>query len=133
MGKFFKRYRKMEPTIARKLTAEDYRRYQGIIQTLEGARSFQVGDYLARDDKGMWPIERSGFHKGFYRVSEPDEEGWAAYQALDIREAVQMEDNFSIDGLMGKKGDYLVRSTWGGTGRPVDREIFEATYILIEQ
>lgn len=133
MGKFFKRYCKMEPTIARRLSEEDYRLYQGKIQTLEGVHSFQVGDYLARDDKGMWPIARSTMQKRFYRVSEPDLDGWAAYQALDIREAVQMEDNFTIDGLIGKKGDYLVRSTWGGTGRPVDREIFEATYILIEQ
>jgi hypothetical protein len=133
MGKFFKRYRKMEPTIARRLTEEDYQRYQGQIQTLEGAYAFQVGDYLARDSKGMWPIERTTIHKRFYRISEPDAEGWAAYQALDIREAVQMDDSFTIDGLAGKKGDYLVRSTWGGIGKPVDREIFEATYAPIEQ
>ncbi len=133
MGKFFKRYCKMEPTIARRLTEEDYRRYRGEIETLEGAHPFQVGDYLARDDKGMYPIPRATIQKCFYRVNEPDRDGWAAYQALDIREAVQMEDNFTIDGLIGKKGDYLVRSTWGGTGRPVDREIFESTYSLIEQ
>ena len=133
MGKFFRRYRKMEPTIARKLTEEDYRRYHGEIQTLEGARPFQIGDYLARDDKGMWPIPRVTIQKGFYCISEPDEEGWVEYQALDIREAVQMEDNFIIDGLIGKKGDYLVRSTWGGNGRPVDREIFESTHAPIEQ
>lgn len=133
MSKAFKRYRKMEPTIARRLTEEDYQRYQGVIQTLEGARPFEVGDYLARDRKGMWPIPRSTIQKGFYRNSEPDAEGWATYHALDIREAVQMEDNFTIDGLTGKKGDYLVRSTWGGTGRPVDREIFESTHAPIEQ
>jgi len=133
MGKSYKRYRKMEPTIARRLTEEDYRLYQGMIPTLEGARPFQVGDYLARDDKGMWPIARTTIQKRFYCISEPDEEGWATYEALDIREAVQMEDNFTIDGLTGKKGDYLVRSTWGGVGRPVDKEIFESTYALLEQ
>jgi hypothetical protein len=133
MGKLFRRYRKMQPTIARRLSEEDYQRYHGMIQTLEGTRPFQVGDYLARDNKGIWPIERTTIQKSFYCTSEPDAEGWAAYQALDIREAVQMEDNFIIDGLTGKKGDYLVRSTWGGTGRPVDREIFESTYALMEQ
>lgn len=133
MGKLFRRYRKMQPTIARRLSEEDYQRYHGMIQTLEGTHPFQVGDYLARDNKGVWPIERTTIQKSFYCISEPDAEGWAAYQALDIREAVQMEDNFTIDGLTGKKGDYLVRSTWGGTGRPVDREIFESTYALMEQ
>src|SRR2546430_6546592 len=102
MGKFFKRYRKMEPTIARRLTEEDYRLYHGMIPTLEGARSFQVGDYLARDEKGMWPIARATIQKGFYCISEPDNEGWASYQALDIREAVQMEDNFLIDAPAGQ-------------------------------
>jgi hypothetical protein len=36
-----------------------------------------------------------------------------------------------IEGMSGKAGDYLVPGSDGG--RPVNREIFEQTYILVEE
>lgn len=122
----WQRYRKITPTRARLLTEEDHRQRSGVIQTLEGPKSFVVGDYLAADRKGEWPIKAANIQANYERVSGPDAEGWMIFRSTEIREAVQMTEPFVADGLQGKAGDYLVRS--GGSTWPVDREIFEEAY-----
>lgn len=123
----FHHYRKSVPTRARRLTETDHRQRSGVIETLEGPKDFQVGDYLACDRKGEWPIARVQMEQHYQQVTEPDREGWADYHSLDIREAARMPHAFvTTEGLAGKPGDYLVRSA--GREWPVDGDLFEHTY-----
>lgn len=124
------RCRKTALISARQLTTHDHDAYQGIIQTLEGPASFNAGDYLARDSKGMWPITRENIEQNYRQMSEPDQDGFARYQALHERRAIQMHSEFMVNGLHGKPGDYLVFSQGGHTW-PVDQEIFNMTYEVI--
>lgn len=126
----FRRYRKTALIEARQLSRQDYIHRRGVIRTLEGPVPFKAGDYLARDRKGQWPISRSRMERTYRRVSAPDRQGWARWQSLEVREACQMSKPFTVDGLHGKAGDYLVRG--GGHTRPVDQELFRATYTLVE-
>ena len=105
----FKKYRKISLTVARPLTHADYIAFNGVIGTLEGSKAFEVGAYLARDSKGVWPITQANIETNYKQVSEPDSEGFAQYQPQDIREAAQMQASFITGGLTGKAGDYLVR------------------------
>lgn len=129
----FQRYRKTAYTWARVLTEQDYQVFDGVIETPEGPSSFQIGDYLAQDTKGMWPIPREKIEQGYRKDTRgaSNHPEWAFYEPLAIREAVQMPDSFTVNGLTGKTGDYLVRerdNSW-----PVDQEIFEASYTLVEE
>lgn len=126
----FRRYRKTVLIEARQLSRQDYIRRRGVIRTLEGPVTFKTGDYLARDRKGEWPISRSKMEKNYRRMSAPDRQGWARWQSLEVREACQMSNPFTVNGLHGKAGDYLVRS--GGHAWPVDQGLFRATYTPVE-
>ena len=126
----FKSYRKITPTVARVLTELDYDERGGIVETNEGKAAFLPGDYLARDTKGAWPIGVLNIRTNYRRLSEADEAGYVLYQPLSTRLAAQMVEPFEVDGLIGKAGDYLVKSANGAW--PVDREIFEAAYALVE-
>lgn len=132
----WKLYRKTAPTVARLLTEADVQARGGIIQTLEGPKHFGAGDYLARDAKGEWPIRKAVMEdRGKYEpIDSTEEEGWMAYQPVGLREAQQMDEVFTTNGLTGKPGDYLVR-TPGQNQRMwvVDREIFESTCTPVEQ
>jgi hypothetical protein len=66
----------------------------------------------------------------YRRVSAPDRHGWSRWQSLEIREACQMSRPFTVEGLQGKAGDFLVRSN--GHAWPVDQELFRATYTLVK-
>jgi hypothetical protein len=122
-------YRKTTPTQARQLTTQEVELRGGVIHTLEGPRQVAAGDYVARDRKGEWPIRQERIMRDYRQLSEPDAEGWAWYQSLDMREAAQMATAFTVDGLSGKAGDYLVRGKDGQW--PVDRELFEVSYTLV--
>jgi hypothetical protein len=100
----FKRYRKRVPTIARRLNEEDYQQYAGVIQTPEGPETFQIGDYLACDSNGVWPIQQELLHTRYQQISAPDAAGWARYQATDLREAVQMDTSFTVSDLTAEAG-----------------------------
>ena len=129
----FRTYRKVSLTEARVLTQEDANRWGGIIYTLEGPEGFQVGDYLGRDEKGEWPIKREHIERDYQRVSAFDINGFALYQPLDVRGACQMHHVFTVpshNSIAGKPGDYLVQSR--GMQWPVDREIFERAYVLVD-
>ncbi len=126
----FKTYRHIAPTRARKLTEADYTSRKGIIETLEGPQPFSPGDYLARNAKGEWPIKQETLEKKYIQVAPEDEEGFAGYKRLGSRLAAPMPEAFTIEGMHGKAGDYLVLGGEGGW--PVDREIFEQTYTLVE-
>ncbi len=124
---------KKTPTSARILTEQDMQERQGIIHTLEGDQSFQVGDYLARDPKGEWPIRHAKMERDYRQTSEPGPDGFAEYTCWDVRKACQFPLPFTTDrlsgSLKGKPGDYLVvgrDSEW-----VVDRELFERTYALV--
>jgi hypothetical protein len=126
----FKRYRKVVPTRARLLTEQDYQERGGLIYAPEGILRFQVGDYLARDAKGEWPLRQQSVRERYVQVSQPDEEGFALYQRQDVAWAAQIPLPFMIDGMRGKAGDYLVLNEGGGW--PVDREMFEQSYQEVE-
>jgi|SRR5581483_2600585 len=126
----FKAYRKAVPTRARVLTERDYEERGGVIQTLEGPRMFAPDDYLARDAKGEWPIKQATIQQKYRQVAREDEDGFAAYLRVTHQLAAFMPEPFIIDGLQGKAGDYLVLGGEGGW--PVDRELFEQTYVLAE-
>src|SRR5215469_5025986 len=116
----FQKYRKIIPTIARQFNQADYEQHGGAIQTNEGPASFEAGDYLARDAKGKCPIHQMTIESHYQCIAGPDSEGWCTFQPLDIREACQMNEEFTVRGLTGKPGDYLVRS--GERAWPVERE-----------
>src|SRR5947209_6443442 len=93
----FQTFRKTALLQARPLTEDDYKERRGIIQTREGAASFQPGDYLARGIQAEeWPITREHFARSYEQVSEPDTEGFASYQAKDICQAYQMPEPFTV-------------------------------------
>lgn len=122
----WKKYRKKATVCARVLTQDDYEAYGGVISTNEGSKEFAVGDYLAQDALGIWPIQRQKILSNYCCVGRQEQSPWKYYVSLDVREACQMDEPFVIGSLQGEAGDYLVRS--GGDSWPVDRAIFEATY-----
>jgi hypothetical protein len=126
----FKKYKKVAWTRARLLTPQDYEERHGLIHAPEGILKFTPGDYVAKDAKGEWPIRQATMRERYIKVASEDEDGFAHYLRTDVSFAAPMPEPFTIDGMRGKVGDYLVVNE--GAGWPVDREIFEQTYILIE-
>lgn len=127
----FRRYKKVARTIARVLTPQDYEERQGLIYAPEGILKFILGDYLAKDAKGEWPIRQATMRDRYIKVAPEDQDGFAQYLRTDVSFAAQMPETFTLDGMRGKAGDYLVLNE--GAGWPVDREIFEQTYELVEE
>jgi hypothetical protein len=127
----FRKYKKVARTRARLLTAQDYEERHGLIHAPEGILAFTAGDYVAQDTKGEWPIRQATMRERYVKVAAEDAEGFAHYLRTDTSFAAQMPEPFTIDGMHGKAGDYLVINE--GAGWPVDREIFEQTYQLIDQ
>ena len=125
----FKRYRKVTLTIARPLTQEDYERLGGIIQTLEGPAPFRVGDFLARDAKGEFPIRCEVIERHYTPRAAASSGGWTSYELLETREAAQVEAAFTLNGHTGKPGDYIVRH--GQHHWIVDQDIFLTSYALV--
>jgi hypothetical protein len=126
-----KYYRKITPTVARVLTELDYQIYQGIIQTREGPKVFLPGDYLAKDGLGCWPIPIETMRAHYERVGAADKEGYVTFRSGEVREAVQMPSSFTINGLTGQPGDYLVFGH--GSAWPVERSQFERSYAPLEE
>lgn len=133
----FRFFQKTALLQARLLTKDDYQQSGGTIQTREGTIEFQPGDYLARGiENEEWSITKDHFSASYERVSEPDSEGFAFYRALDICQAYQITEPFTVrrlrgDILTGKACDYLVRS--GTRVWIVDRTIFENSYKLLSE
>lgn len=125
----FQRYRKSTPITARPLTEADYQACDGLIATSEGPAPFAVGDYLARDMHGQWPIPRAKMEQ-HYRLLRTKDDGWQEWECLDVREACQMTEAFEAGGLTGEAGDYLVRGN-GGMSWPCAWDVFEASYKLV--
>jgi hypothetical protein len=131
----FRSFHKTALLRARPLTADDFKLRNGIIQTLEGATTFQAGDYLARGiNDEEWPISQTHFIKDYERFSDPAADGFASYRAVDIRQAYQMPQAFTLrrsngDILTGNAGDYIVKSenrVW-----VTAQDIFENSHELI--
>jgi hypothetical protein len=128
----FSIYRKTALTQARLLTQADYEARAGFIQTLEGALSFEVGDYLARGSAGEeWPVRATTILATKIPVSQPDAQGWVAYATATQVQAVQILEPFQVyrengELFSGKAGDYLIDD--GTSQWIVDQEIFKATY-----
>ena len=127
----FKKYKKVARTLARVLTPQDYEERQGLIYAPEGILKFTPGDYVAKDAKGEWPIRQATMRDRYVKVGPEDKDGFAHYLRTDVSLAAQMPEPFTIDGMRGKAGDYLVVNEGGGW--PVDREIFEQTYERVEE
>ena len=127
----FKKYKKVARTVARLLTSQDYEERQGVVYAPEGILKFTPGDYLAKDAKGEWTIWQVTMRDKYVKVAPEDADGFAQYLRTDVSFSAQMPEAFTIDGMQGKAGDYLVindGSTW-----PVAREIFEQSYQLAEE
>jgi len=128
----FKPFRRSALLRARSLTEEDYKQKNGTIQTLEGPTNFLPGDYLAQGVQGEeWPITQQRFSKIYQLVSQPDEQEFACYRNIEVRQAYRMQETFTVkrtngDTLTGKSGDYLLRS--GNKVWIVDFDIFEKSY-----
>ena len=127
----FKRYKKVALTTARLLTQQDYEERQGVVYAPEGILKFTPGDYLARDAQGEWTIWQSTMQNKYRKVSPEGEDGFAQYVRTDVSFAAQMPEAFTIDGMRGKAGDYLVIND--GAAWPAACEIFEQSYVLVEQ
>lgn len=122
---------------ARRLTEEDVKQRAGVIQTMEGPATFQVGDYLALGTRGEeWTMSPQAFAI-LYEVGsqEPATEGFACYRPAPLlHQAIQIPESFTLDrpdgGLYtGQPGDYLVRTVGlEGDYRIVDRWYFEHNY-----
>lgn len=64
-------------------------------------------------------------------MAPEDEEGFAHYMRTDTSFAAQMPEPFTIDGMRGQAGDYLVIND--GSAWPVDCEIFEQSYVEVSE
>jgi hypothetical protein len=127
----FKRYKKIARTVARLLTPQDYKERQGVVYAPEGILKFTPGDYLAKDAKGEWTIWQVTMRDKYVKVAPEDADGFAQYLRTDASFSAQMPEAFTIDGMQGKAGDYLVIND--GSAWPVAREIFEQSYQLAEE
>lgn len=127
----FKRYKKIAQTLARLLTERDYEERQGLIYAPEGILKFTPGDYLAKDTKGEWTIRLATMRDSYIKIAPENEDGFGLYLRTDIAFAAQMPEPFTLDGMRGEAGDYLILNEGGGW--PVNREIFEQTYRLVEE
>ena len=110
----FKKYKKVARTLARELTPEDYEERQGLIHAPEGILKFTPGDYVAKDAKGEWPIRQATMRDRYVQVAPEDEDGFAQYLRTDVSFAAQMPEPFTIDGMRGEAGDYLVVNEGAG-------------------
>jgi hypothetical protein len=108
----------------------------GIIPTLEGPVSFEVGDYLCHGAANdFWPVSAEKFHatKSYVEGQPVPLAGqYAMYTTRGSVTAEQVNEPFAteLDNgelLKGKAGDYRVRDE-AGHEWVVDRDIFEATY-----
>jgi hypothetical protein len=127
----FKKYKKVARTFARLLTSQDYEERKGVVYAPEGILKFTPGDYLAKDTKGEWTIWQSTMRDKYVKVAPEDQDGFAQYLRTDVSFAAKMPQPFTIDGMQGKAGDYLVIND--GSAWPVAREIFEQSYTLVEE
>lgn len=127
----FKKYKKVARTVARLLTAQDFEERQGVVHAPEGILKFTSGDYLAKDAKGEWTIWQTTMQAKYVKVTPEDEDGFAQYMRTDTSFAAQMPEPFAIDGMRGQAGDYLVIND--GAAWPVNREIFEHSYVEIDK
>lgn len=127
----FKKYKKVARTLARLLTSQDYEERQGVVYAPEGILKFNPGDYLAKDAKGEWTIWQVTMRDKYVKVAPEDADGFAQYLRTDVSFSAQMPEAFTIDGMQGKAGDYLVLND--GSAWPVAREIFEESYQLLDE
>jgi hypothetical protein len=122
---------KITPTCARQCTQMDYDVRGGSIQTHEGPALFAPGDYLAQDALGEYPISCATIKSQYLQQTACDLQGWALYQSMEQREAVQMAEPFPTDrGVVGQPGDYLLRGADGRTW-PCARTKFEQDYCFL--
>jgi len=122
---------KIMPIRVRQLRQADYETCGGVIETHEGPAPFVVGDYLADDALGAYPIRRTTIEQHYSQVTLPDELGWAWYRSRERREARRMFRCFPTTcGVSGQAGDYHVRGSDGQTW-PCAKEKFEQDYRLL--
>jgi len=122
---------KIMPIRVRQLRQADYEACGGVIETHEGPAPFVVGDYLADDALGAYPIRRTAIEQHYSQVTLPDEQGWAWYRSREHREARRMFRCFPTTcGVSGQAGDYHVRGSDGQTW-PCAKEKFEQEYRLL--
>lgn len=127
----WQRCEKLTPTRARPLIQADHEACGGIIVTREGLAPFVVGDYLAVDAQGEYPIQKATIEQRYVQIAPPDETGFALYRLTERREARQQFRAFPTDrGVAGLAGDYLMRGSDGRTW-PCAKTKFEREYRFV--
>src|SRR5580765_5094258 len=129
-----KQYRKTALTLARPLTEEDYQERGGIVQTLEGPQSFDVGDFLcvgiANEE---WPMSQETFKKDKEYFEDAEEPGFALYTTKGTKHATFVPEQFMVgDGnepfTSKVDGGYIVYNDDPSEAWIVDKAIFEGSY-----
>lgn len=142
------RVRKSAPSWAKIATQKDWENgfvsadlnlphRQGICETLEGPKNFEVGQMICRGVKGeFWPMKSEDFNK--VKVLAPeypvDEYGFATYFNTNTVWAVKINEDFIItagghagEPLSQKAGAYLIFNDEGGCW-PLEESLYPATY-----
>ena len=128
------KYRKTKPVWAKKILPGQE------IETLEGPEKASEGDLLCRGlHDELWPQSEVSLLRK-YGPTEVFEDGWQRFDPLPSIEpvlAVQVQYSFRLISsrgeMSGKSGDYLVQSLSKSSDVwIVDREIFELTYLAVD-
>jgi hypothetical protein len=129
-----KQYRKTALTLARPLTEEDYQERGGIVQTLEGPQSFEIGDFLCVGIASEeWPMSQETFKKGKEYFEDAEEPGFALYTTKGTKYAAFVSEQFMVgDGnepfTSKEDGGYIVYNDDPSEAWIVDKAIFEGSY-----
>jgi hypothetical protein len=124
-----KQYCKTALTKARMLAAQDLIDRGGIIQTLEGPQTFEIGDFLCVGIAGEeWPMSRKSFLEG-KDYFEDTEDGFCLYTTKGIKHAALINEQFSVDTFVSSEnGGYVVHNGNPSEAWIVDKDIFDGSY-----
>ena len=104
----WKKYKRVVPTIARELSQQDVKELGGVVVSREGPKNVIAGDYMGRDEAGVWKISKKDI-KNYDQQTLPDSCGWCEWQLKDPYCLARIIDHdFKVEGLQGYAGYYLV-------------------------
>lgn len=138
----FTTHRKYKPTVGRFATEEEVARYNAFVESRESKKPLRLGDFIAEDTidgkDNEWVVPQEA-------ICDPQKYlylGWNAdhtrerFKSIEVRYAARIEqDEITVNGHTGVKGDYLVYSevSTPDQGWIVEAEAFASTYKTVEQ